>query len=249
MSASKVISVVSGKGGTGKSTISAGIALSLAKLGRIVLLVDLDIGLRALDLLLGVEHKLVFDIGDVIDKRCKAADAIVKHKVYSGLQLLCSPVSITKSFNIHKVVEVISKLRRDYDYIILDLPAGLGLSVMMAKEISDEVLVVTTPDAVTIRDSRKICDVLLEKGCTDIRLLINRVSKLSMQTSGLPDLDKIIDDVAAPLLGVIRDDPWISSALKCDSDVKKASAETTNVFNAIADRIEGRYTPLIVKTV
>ncbi len=129
----KVISVVSGKGGTGKSTFSAGLSLSFAREGHNVLLVDLDIGLRSLDIMLGVEHKVVFDIGDVLDKKCKIDDAIVKHKTYTGLRLLCSPSNISKSFHIPSVIELIERIKKDYDYIILDLPAGLGLSIMMSK--------------------------------------------------------------------------------------------------------------------
>lgn len=245
----KVISVVSGKGGTGKSTFSAGLSLSLAREGKNVLLIDLDIGLRSLDIMLGVEHKVVFDIGDILDNKCKVDAAIVKHKVYSCLKLLCSPVNISKPFHVPSVIELIERIKKDYDYIILDLPAGLGLSIMMSKALADLVCVITTPDIVTIRDSRKVCDVISESCKADFKVVINRVSKTTMKTSKIKDLDEIIDAVAAPLLGVLAEDEWIMNTFGHNNDSKKASIQTEKAFEAMAKRIEGKYIPLVIKAV
>lgn len=245
----KVISVVSGKGGTGKSTISAGLGLSLAKMQHSVLMVDLDIGLRSLDILLGLENKIIFDIGDVIEKKCKLADAIAKHKVYSALRLLCAPMNVSKSFTVSKVIELIDSLKKEYDYIILDLPAGLGLSVIVAEALADLVCIVTSPDTVTLRDSRKVCDVLGQNPDQECKLIINRVSKTALKTSAVTDLDEVMDLVGAELLGVVREDEWIVSNLGLTSNPKKISNETQRVFNAIAKRISGEYIPLVVTTV
>lgn len=245
----KIIAVVSGKGGTGKSTISAGLGLSLAKMQHSVLMVDLDIGLRSLDILLGLENKIIFDIGDVIEKKCKLQDAIAKHKVYSALRLLCAPINVSKSFTVSKVIELVDSLKNEYDYIILDLPAGLGLSVIVAEALADLVCIVTLPDIVTLRDSQKICDELIQNPDQECKLIVNRVSKTALKTSGVADLDEVMDMVGAQLLGVIREDEWILSHLGLSETTKKISNETQRVFNAIAKRITGEYTPLIVTTV
>ncbi|WMJ21861.1 P-loop NTPase [Paludicola sp. MB14-C6] len=245
----KIISVVSGKGGTGKSTVSAGLGLSLAKMQYSVLMVDLDIGLRSLDILLGLENKIVFDIGDIIENKCKMSDAITKHKTYSALCLLCAPMSITKSFTVSKVIELIDSLKKEYDYIILDLPAGLGLSVIVAEALTDLLCIVTSPDVVTLRDSRKICDVLSQNSDQECKVIINRVSKTALKTSDVKDLDEVMDMVGAPLLGVVREDQWIVSNLGLTNNPKKATNEMQKTFHAIAKRITGEYVPLVVTTV
>lgn len=245
----KIICAVSGKGGTGKSTFSCGVALALAKKGCNVLLVDMDLGLRSLDIMLGVENKVVFDIGDILDEKCKFENAIVKHRVYSCLKLLCSPINITKPFHIPSVIDLIQKHKREFDYIILDLPAGLGLSVIMAKSLADLVCVITTPDIVTVRDARKICDVISENCKTEYKVVINKVSKKALRTSNLTDLDQVLEDVAAPLLGVLSDDEWIINVFGHNGHQKKSSLQTDKAFEAIAKRIEGKYVPLVIKAI
>lgn len=248
MALAKIIGIVSGKGGTGKSTISAAIGYSYAKSGSNVLLCDLDIGLRSLDILLGIENRVVYDLGDVLDKRIKWRDACAKHKSYSGLHLLSSPISVTKNFDVFKTIEIIKKAKKDYDYIILDLPAGLGLSVIMTKEICDAVCIVSTPDAVTIRDSRKICDEIAFSSSVPMHLIINHVSKSSIITSGIENLDAIIDAVGVPLIAVIKEDEWIKSYFSTDP-IKSCAKETKLVFDALVKRLEGEYIPIIIKSV
>jgi len=244
----KIVSVVSGKGGTGKSTFSAGIALSFAKLSSTILVVDLDIGLRSLDLLLGLENRVVFDIGDILDGKCKVDSAIVKHKVFSSLKLLCSPQSISKTFVVSGIIDIIRQQENYYDYIILDLPAGLGLSVMVSAELADLVCVVTTPDNVTIRDTRKVCDVISANSDKEIRLVINNVSKISLKTSGLKDLDELMDLAGIPLIGVIKEDKWINKKLGFGTEAVVPANEMQDVFMAISKRISGEYIPLTFKT-
>lgn len=245
----KVISVVSGKGGTGKSTFSSGLSQAMAKKGHTVLLIDLDIGLRSLDLMLGMENKIVFDIGDILERKCKIEAALTKHKIYSGLRLLCAPNSIEKSFDVVKVIDLIQLQKKAYDYIILDLPAGLGLSVMMSKALADLICIVTTPDPVTVRDAQKVCDTLAS--CCDIpfKIIINHINKTTMKTSGLTDLDQLLDTVGAPLLGVLKEDKWIMNPFGFNEHIPKATSETQKVFEAIADRIEDKYVPLIIHTI
>lgn len=244
----QVISVISGKGGTGKSTVSGGIAVSLASGGINVLLVDMDIGLRALDIMLGLENAVVYDIGDVLARRCTVEKAVAAHKVYPSLRLLCAPTNIGVEFDITQLIEVINKCQNNYDYVILDLPAGLGLSVLLAKALSDIVLVVATTDAVTLRDSRKICDAISRDCKAELKLIVNRVSKSSLKTGNIKDLDEVMDTIGIPLVGVLKEDKWIKSVLNNDGGIKKVSADTKKALKAISCRLDGKYMPLVVKS-
>ena len=245
----KIISVISGKGGTGKSTISGGIAVSLAKTYKKVLLIDLDIGLRALDIMLGLENSVVFDIGDVFLGNCDIKTAMTTYTSHSSLKLLCSPSSIGTEFDINALIQLIKADKDNFDYIILDLPAGLGLSVILTKALADMSLIVTTTDTVTIRDSRKVCDVISKDCKVPLKLVINKVSKLSIKTGGITDLDEIMDTIGVPLIGVLKEDKWIGTFLSCTANEKKINAHTKNAFNAIAKRIEGEYVPLVVQSI
>lgn len=244
----RFVSVISGKGGTGKSTVSGGIAVSLAANGKKVLLIDMDIGLRALDIMLGLENAIVYDLGDVLAGRCDLEKATVSHKLYKNLRLLCSPVTVGAEFDIHALIQVIKGGGNGYDYVLLDLPAGLGFSVIAAREISDTVIVVATTDAVTMRDSRKVCDVITKGGCIELRLVVNRVSRASLKTGGVKDIDEVMDTIGIPLFGVLRDDKWIMSALGGDADSRRASPDTMRAFDAMARRLCGEYVPVVVRS-
>lgn len=244
----KIIAVVSGKGGTGKSTISAGLAKAIATMGKSVLAVDLDIGLRALDIMLELQDKVVFDIGDIIDGKCSPKEAVVAHPAKRKLHLLCSPVNVSKSFNIPRIVDLIKSLSESYDYIILDLPAGLGLSVIMSREVADVVAIIATPDMVTLRDTQKIGSIIEANCSTPCRLVVNRVCKLSMQTSGIDDIDQMIDTIGAQLMAIVPEDEWINVP-EDKKPQKRNGPPTDEVFAAMAERVNGQYVPLVIKSV
>ena len=238
----QVISVVSGKGGTGKSTFSAGLSYAFAERGNRVLLVDMDIGLRCLDIILSVEDKVVFDIGDVVDGMCKLRDALTPHSYYNELYLLCSPINVAKKFDFKKLIEIIIREKENFDYIILDLPAGVGISVMMSKEVADLVCYITTPDAVSVRDTQRISEILVSaKSGIETKLIINRVSRKTMSVGRYDNIDQIMDMVGVQLIGVIREDPKIIGNI---NDRKKT--EVVKVFDSIANRIVGENIDLIV---
>lgn len=242
----KIISVVSGKGGTGKSTLSAALSKSLASSNRKVLAIDLDIGLRSLDILLSLENKIVFDFGDILDGKCSIDAAIVPHDSIETLFLLSSPNVVSKSFSIQGIISLIKSLSKSFDFIILDMPAGLGISIIMARELADLNLVVTVPDEITLRDTRKISDAISTNTARPSRLIINRVSKNALLSSGINDLDEMIDSVGIPLLGVIPEDEWINSTIPQKKPTKN-SIITSKIFDAIGERINGHYVPLILR--
>lgn len=243
----EIISVISGKGGTGKSTISAGIAVTLAQAGVKVLVVDLDVGLRALDIMLGLENSVVYDIGDLIAGRVNMEKAVVFHKSYSCLRLLSAPISVVDGFDIQRLIAIIQSCKSIYDYIILDLPAGLGLGVIMTKALADLGIVVTTTDPVTMRDARRICDAISRDSKVQLKLIINRVSKETIEAGGVRDLDEVMDNVGIPLLGVFVEDVWIRNYMISDEKQKKKLNKLTKLtFNAVTHRIQGEYVPLVV---
>lgn len=243
----KIISVISGKGGTGKSTISALLSQALASVGSAVLAVDLDMGLRSLDLLLGLENKVIFDIGDILAGKCAPEHALVSSEAVPGLKLLCAPLSLDKSFEPAAVAAILRQLAEGFDYLVVDTPAGLNLSVFMTKEIADLALVVTVPDIVTIRDTRKIVDILMEEERKPCRLIINKVSRGRMTAGNIQDLDQIIDTAGIPLFGVIPMDEYINSGLS--NGKGRQSAVIGKIFEAMAHRVIGQYVPIVLKKV
>lgn len=246
----KIISVMSGKGGTGKSTISASLAKSLARNGKKVLAVDLDIGLRSLDILLSLENRVVFDFGDILDGKCRLDAAIVPHDSIKGLYLLSSPNRLSKSFTIDGLIALIKTISASFDYILLDTPAGLGLSIIMASRLADLNLVVTTPDLATLRDTKKISDAVADGSKVESRLIINKVSKSALQLCSMKSLDEIVDKVGIQLLGVIPEDEWINADKSLITKKRsKSSKLTKGIFDAIANRIQGHYVPLILREI
>lgn len=247
----KIIAVVSGKGGTGKSTISAALALALASLGKSVLAADLDAGLRSLDLLLAMENRVVYDLGDVFSGRCELSAAMAAHGEFPLLKLLCAPSLPVSAGREEILPELIGALRlaaQGFEYAILDLPAGLGFAVPVARELADLAVVVATPDLVTMRDARRTVDVLFSEGRKPCRLVINKVSRETMLAGGLRDLDEMMDTVGVPLLGVIPTDHFINSPLSGKRNCRCAEL-TREVFRAMARRINGEYIPLLLRVV
>lgn len=237
----KIIAVVSGKGGTGKSTVSAALSLSLAATGCRVLAVDLDAGLRSLDLLLDLSDRVVFDLGDVLSGRCLFEDAAVSHGQYADLKLLCPPADPSVSLDTVQAAELLRGAAQGFDYVILDLPAGLSLSVRMARELADLITVVTVPDRITVRDTRTTVDVLLAGCKKPCRLIINKVGKETMLAGGLADLDELLDEVGVQLFAVVPFDPFVNA--------RGRKQLTQRVFDAMALRITGRYVPILIRSV
>lgn len=231
-----ILSVMSGKGGTGKSTLSASIGKIAAKRGKRVLLIDLDAGLGSLDLMLGMEN-LVFDLNDALDGRCSAMDAVYPHSKIENLYLATAPMVNGDAFSFTAAIPLFEEYHLKFDLVLLDLPAGLSMSVAAAN-ISSGVIVVTTPDAIAVRDAQRLSVLLPD---IPARLLINKVSKATMKAGGLIDLDEAIDLAGMQLLGVVPFDPFLASA--------KRDPQTEEIVEAIVSRIEGKYVPIILRSV
>lgn len=233
-----ILSVMSGKGGTGKSTLSASLGQIAARQGNRVLLVDLDAGLGSLDLMLGLEDRMVFDLGDVLAGRCTPMDAAYPCPHLDKLSLASAPMAHGTPFSVADTAAIFAEYRRAFDLILLDLPAGITASVDAARSIADESIVVVTPDMIAVRDAQRLAELLPEKPA---RMLINKVSRPAMKAGGLADLDEAIDLAGLPLLGVV---PFDASLAKLGH-----APQTRAILSAIVSRIFGTYVPLILQSV
>lgn len=225
-----VLSLVSGKGGTGKSTAAVGLSRALAASGKRTLVCDLDIGLPCLDLLMDLSDRVIFDWGDILAGRCSPEGALVEDA--SGAFLLPAPAVPPKDFSLSGLVDLLRSLESGFDYLLLDTPAGLGLSVVLSRSLAGLCVAVTLTDPVSVRDVQKLSR-LLE--VPPIRLLVNRVSRDRLHRSGLPDLDAVMDACGLPLLGVLPE----------DADLLTGKTPHP-AFSAMASRLSGKQVPLVV---
>ena len=242
----QVLIVTSGKGGVGKSSLSAMLGLALASLGKKVLLLEMDSGLRSLDIMLGVSNRAVYDLSDILYGRCRPVQAITR-TAHSNLHLILAPLRPDMPYTAEGFAKVCRGLSTVYDYLIAETPAGFGAAFDAAARAADSALLVVTPDRICVRDARVVSDYLDEKGLTRQRLLINRVGRQSMgRLKTVPDLDFVIDQVGEPLLGVIPEDPDAAGCLArgaAPGEGLPAAAACRNV----ARRLGGEYVELSVQ--
>jgi len=240
---SAVIAILSGKGGTGKSTAAAALACALCELGRRVVCIDADAELRNLDLCLGMGDQALLDYGDVLSGRCDLSKALTPSADFPELSLLAAPQEPVPG----GLGQLLPELRTRFDYCILDYPGGLGAYVSEAAALADRVLVVTTADPCSHRDAERTAQRLRREGAKDLRLIINRVDPRLLRSCGAT-LDDSMDRVGLQLLGYVPDDlhvPLALTALKpllaTDDRSRRGAAAA---FRRIAKRLEGLRVPI-----
>lgn len=241
----QVIMIASGKGGTGKSTVAVLLGSRLAAAAKRVLLIELDSGLRSVDIISGVYGKTVYDISDVLGGRCDGAKAIVESPLYPGLFVISAPYEggFVQPEALKKLVK---KLTPFYDYILVDTAAGLGVPFAAAMAVSQLALLVLTPDPVALRDGHIVADVLYQNGLENVRLVVNRVAPNSFDKGAVADLDECIDTVAVQLIAVLPE----SIALQRSAAAGQPLANNTlayRAFDNLARRIMGQEVPLAVR--
>ena len=241
----KIILVASGKGGAGKSTVSALLGEAFAFRKSTVLLVELDSGLRSLDVALGVSENIVFDLGDVIRGSCEIKDAVINCPFCPNLSLIAAaakPVMVTD-----EVIRKIAKTLGDYyEFIILDCPAGIGPEVENAARCADLGLVVATPDPSSIRGARAAGILLQNFGVKERRLVIERCPQKAKKLSPLKNLDEIIDGSELQLIGVIWEDPATRDAMDSGEPLDDTGINF-ETFRDLSERIRGKNIPLCFK--
>ena len=206
----EVIVITSGKGGVGKTTTTANIGTALAKLNHKVVLVDTDIGLRNLDVVLGLENRIVYDIVDVVKGNCKLNQALIKDKRLEGLCLL--PAAQTRDKNAVSTEEIINltnELRELFDYVIIDCPAGIEQGFKNAIAGADRAVVVATPEVSSVRDADRIIGLLEANEIKETRLIINRLRPQMVKKGDMMDIEDILDILSIKLIGVIPEDEFI----------------------------------------
>lgn len=242
---SKIIAVTSGKGGVGKSTVSAGLGQAFARLGRQTLILELDAGLRGLDIMLGIENSVVYDLGDLLEGNCVLPDALVAVEDDPGLSVIAAPASSSLP-SMDRLAALCGQLRQYFEVILIDMPAGSAASTGLIPAAADMALVLATPDYVSVRDSNRMVSLLAERDFRECRLVINKVNLKHRKMNMIGDLDEVMDGVGIPLLGVIPEDLQIKAAFSGGPRLEKDSAPET-VFRRIASRIEGSYIPLLIE--
>ena len=243
----RVIVITSGKGGVGKTTTTANIGASLAEKGHKVLLIDTDIGLRNLDVVMGLENRIVYDLIDVIEERCRISQALIKDKRCPNLVLLpAAQIRDKNDVNADQMKELISSLKDSFDYILIDCPAGIEQGFKNAIAAANEAIVVTTPEVSATRDADRIIGLLEAAGIKNPRLVINRLRIDMVKEKNMLSVEDILDILAVKLLGVVPDDEnVVISTNKGEPLVYKGDSLAAKAFKNIASRIEGVEVPLL----
>jgi len=243
----KAIVVTSGKGGVGKTTTTANLGTGLALAGKRVVVIDADIGLRNLDVVLGLENRIVYNLVDIVEKSCRPKQAMIKDKKLEGLFLIPAAQTRDKtSVNPDQMKELIDQLKEEYDYVLIDCPAGIEQGFKNAVAGADEALVVTTPEVSAVRDADRIIGMLEAEEVPSTRLVINRIKQEMVLKGEMMGIDDVVEILAVDLLGIIPDDSEIVVASNKGEPViynKKSSAG--RAYQNITDRMEGKDVPLM----
>ncbi len=245
---SRIIVITSGKGGVGKSTVTANLGTALAKQKRSVALVDADFGLRNLDLLLGLENRVVYTALDAIAGQCRLEQALVKDKRQPGLALLPAAQNRTKeSINPEQMKGLIDVLSKTYDYILVDSPAGIEMGFRNAISAAQEAIIVTTPEVTAVRDADRVIGLLEANNITNIQLIVNRLRPEMVQLNDMMSVDDVLEILAIPLLGIVPDDERIIVASNRGEPIVAERKPTLPAiaFLNIARRLEGEQVPFL----
>lgn len=228
----KIITVASAKGGVGKSTFCYAVGKMLADHGKRVLLVDMDIGVRSLDILLGVAEKVVYNWGDIIKGNSDYRDAVVE--AYKNLFVLPAPIDFNEKYTSESFKGMINLYQKDFDFIFLDSPAGLESGFLLSASACDSCVVMSTPDAISIRAASYASEKIRKSGVSDVRLVLNKFDKRLHKKI---DVDEVIDTVGARLLGIIPDSDEVYASV--NGEKIPYTSKGNQAFLRISQRICG----------
>ncbi|WP_453994691.1 septum site-determining protein MinD [Bacillus nitroreducens] len=243
----EAIVITSGKGGVGKTTTSANVGTSLAVLGKRVCLIDTDIGLRNLDVVMGLENRIIYDLVDVVQGRCKLKQALVKDKRFDDhLYLLpAAQTSDKTAVEPSQMKKLVEELKQDFDYIVIDCPAGIEQGFQNAIAGADQAIVVTTPEVSAVRDADRIIGLLEKEDVAPPRLIVNRIRNHMMKTGEMLDIDEIVTHLSIDLIGIVADDDEVIKASNNGEPIAlNSSSKTAISYRNIARRILGESIPL-----
>jgi len=245
--AAKIITITSGKGGVGKTTTTANVGVALARTKNRVVLMDADIGLRNLDVVMGLENRIVYDLVDVIEGRCKLRQAMIKHKQFPNLYLI--PAAQTRDKNAVSpadMVKICEELRPHQDFILIDSPAGIERGFRNAVAPSDDVLIVTNPEVSAVRDADRILGLLEAEDKGPGRLIINRIRADMIRKGDMLSPEDVTDILAIKIIGIVPEDEQVVTASNSGVPVTLNENSRAGVaFRNIARRLTGEDVPFV----
>ena len=243
----KVYVITSGKGGVGKTTTVANIGTGLASLGHKVVLLDTDIGLRNLDVVMGLENRIVYDIVDAATGQCKLKQAMIKDKRFENMYLI--PAAQTKdknAVNESQMKAICEELKEEFDFILIDCPAGIEQCFKNAIAGADAAIVVTNPEVSAVRDADRIIGLLEANGLTEPKLIINRMRANMVKQGDMMGVDDMLEILAVKLLGVVpEDDNIVISTNRGEPAVLDQKSRAGQAYRNIVDRILGKDVPIM----
>lgn len=231
----KKIILASGKGGVGKSSLTAGLAISLCDMGLSTLVIDFDIGMGCLDLILASDDTGIFNWGDIIEGNCEPMNAL---RSTIGPKLLVAPSSFSDAYTVDVLKEIIKVYDKEFDYILFDAPAGVSGGFRLASACADEGIIVSTADEVCVRVGLYAADKLFESGMKNVRLIINRFNKKKTLQGHYLNIDEVINSTLLQLIGVVPEDAKLAYCSVTGMQTLTKSA-AKNAFMRIAKRLEG----------
>ena len=245
----RVITITSGKGGVGKTTVSANLAAALAMMGRKVVAIDADIGLRNLDVVMGLENRIVYDLVDVIEGRCRLRQAMIKDKRQPELYLIPAAQTRDKmAVSPSDMVLVCYQLRQEMDYVVIDSPAGIERGFRNAIAPADQIIIVTNPEVSAVRDADRIIGLIEAEEKGPAKLLINRLKPAMVARGDMLSIDDVLDILAIDLIGVIPEDESILVSSNQGLPVAMSSingSSASQAFRNVAQRLEGAEIPFL----
>jgi len=237
--------IASGKGGVGKSTVTASLAVALARRQLSTVAVDTDIGLRSLDMLLGLHNRIVYDVIDVAQKDCKLKYALVQYMQDPALSLLpASQLGTSADLTPERMERIVRKLKKRFSYVLMDAPAGLEHGVTCALESADHALIIATPDDVSIRDAERLISILEANHKPRPMLVVNRVSPGLVKSGDMYSPQVVANTLDIPLLGYVPEDPEVLRALARHQTVMDVDCPARDAFMRISQRFLGEYVPM-----
>lgn len=242
----EVIVITSGKGGVGKTTTTANVGTGLAKLDKKVVLIDTDIGLRNLDVVLGLENRIVYNLVDVIEGNCRIKQALIKDKRYPNLYLLPSAQTRDKtSVTPEQMKKLADELREEFDYILMDCPAGIEQGFKNAIAGADSALVVTTPEVSAVRDADRIIGLLEANDLKNTHLIVNRLRQDMVKKGDMMSADDVVEILAIDLIGVVPDDENVVISTNQGEPLVGNDTLAGQAYMNICHRVIGEEVPLL----
>ena len=242
-----VVTITSGKGGVGKTTTTANISMALAMAGQKVVAIDADIGLRNLDVVMGLENRIVYDIVDVVDGVCRLKQAMIRDKRIDGLYLIPAAQTRDKSaLTPDDMIKICKELRQEYDFIIIDSPAGIEQGFKNAIAPADKIIIVTTPEVSAVRDADRIIGMIEAEEKGPGKLIINRLRSDMVERGDMLSIDDVLDILGIELIGVVPDDESIIIATNNGVPVTLSNGSiASQAFKNVTMRLIGQQVPFL----